>query len=94
MVIGVLNPVGEVAQAESATSTTLGALEGKSVGFVCNHHPAITELWAQLERSIEADFKPPTVKRIDKPNISVPQPQAQLAELAAEVDYVLVGVGA
>ncbi len=94
MVIGVYNPVGEVAQAEAAQSTTLAALGGKSVGFVCNHHPAITELWAQLEKSIEADFRPPVVRRVDKPNISVPQPAEQLAKLAAEVDYVLVGVGA
>jgi len=94
MAIGVYNPVGEVAQAEAARSTTLGALDAKSVGFVCNHHPAITELWAQLVRSIEADFRPPVIRRVDKPNISVPQPVEQLAQLAAEVDYVLVGVGA
>ena len=94
MAIGIFNPVGEVAELASTKSTTLSGLEGKSVGFVCNHHPAITGLWAQLEESIERDQKPSTVRRISKANISMPQPAAQLAQLAAEVDYAVVGVGA
>ena len=94
MVIGVYNPVGEVAEIASAQVATLHALHGKSVGFVCNHHPAIIELWTQLEKSIERDFRPSAVRRVAKANISMPQPPAQLAQLASEVDYALVGVGA
>jgi hypothetical protein len=94
MTIGVYNPVGEIAEIESVQTTTLVDLHGKSVGFVCNHHPASTELWSQLEQSIERDFAPRVVRRVSKPNISVPQPQAQLAKLASEVDYAIVGVGA
>jgi hypothetical protein len=94
MVIGVYNPVGEIAETASMQSTTMRDLQGKSVGFVCNNHPAITELWAQLEKSIERDFLPAAVHRIAKPNISMAQPVAQLAGLAAQVDYALVGVGA
>jgi len=94
MVISVYNPVGEVAPSESVQATTLSGLQGKSVGFVCNHHPAITDLWAHLEEGIQRDFRPAAVRRIAKPNISMPQPAAQLAKLAAEVDYALVGVGA
>jgi hypothetical protein len=94
MAIGVFNPVGEIAEIASAQTTTLNELHGKSVGFVCNHHPAITELWAQLEQSIERDFVPRAVRRVSKANISMPQPPAQLAKLAAEVDYAIVGVGA
>lgn len=94
MAIGIFNPVGEVAELTSTLSTPLSGLDGKSVGFVCNHHPAITGLWAQLEKSIERDQKPPVVRRISKPNISMPQPAAQLARLASEVDYAIVGVGA
>lgn len=94
MVIGVFNPVGEVAPIESVKATTLAGLHGKSVGFVFNHHPAVTGLWAQLENSIERDFQPNVVRRVTKPNISMAQPKEQLAKLAAEVDYTLVGVGA
>ena len=94
MAIGVFNPVGEIAEIASAQTTTLNELHGKSVGFVCNHHPAITELWSQLEQSIERDFAPSVVRRVAKANISMPQPPAQLAKLAAEVDYAIVGVGA
>lgn len=94
MVIGVYNPVGEIAEIAAVQTTSLKDLHGKSVGFVCNHHPAITELWAQLEKSIERDFAPQAVRRVAKANISMPQPPAQLAQLASEVDYAVVGVGA
>ena len=94
MVIAVYNPVGEVAQSESVRATTMTGLNGRSVGFVFNHHPAVTGLWAELEKGVELDFRPVGVQRIAKANISMPQPAAQLAKLAAEVDYALVGVGA
>lgn len=94
MAIGVYNPVGEIAEIASAKSAMLSNLHGKSVGFVCNHHPAVTELWAQLEENIVRDFAPREVRRIAKANISMPQPPAQLAQLASEVDYAVVGVGA
>lgn len=94
MVIGVFNPVGEVAPSDAVLTTTLPDLMGKSVGFVCNNHPAITELWLQLEKNIERDLRPSLVRRIAKENISMPQPQAQLARLAGDIDYALVGVGA
>jgi len=94
MAIAIYNPVGEVAQSESANAVRMGALAGKRVGLVCNHHPAIVELWAELEKGIERDWQPSFTKRVAKPNISKPQTKEQLAQLAAEVDYVLVGVGA
>jgi hypothetical protein len=94
MVIGVFNPVGEVAQSKVKHPVGLSSMEGKRVGFVCNHHPAITELWAHLEKNIERDLQPSAVRRVDKNNISMPQPAAELAQLAAAVDYVVVGVGA
>ena len=94
MVIAVFNPVGEVAQNELVRATTLAQLHGKSVGFVFNHHPAVTGLWAELEQGIEHACHPGHVRRVSKANISMPQPAAQLAKLAAEVDYALVGVGA
>ncbi len=94
MAIGVFNPVGVVAASESAHTATLNDIQGKAVGLVCNHHPAISELWARLEESIERDLRPSSVRRVDKANISMPQPAAELARLASAVDYVLVGVGA
>ena len=94
MVIAVYNPVGEVAPNASVQASTLSELRGRSVGFVFNHHPAVTGLWAELEKGFEQDFRPTRTHRIAKANISMPQPAAQLAKLAAEVDYALVGVGA
>lgn len=94
MAIAVYNPVGEVAEIASMQSTTLSNLQGKSIGLVFNHHPAVTALWAQLESLIERDFVPPAMRRIAKENISMPQPPAQLTQLASEVQYAVVGVGA
>jgi hypothetical protein len=94
MAIGIYNPVGEVAQSESANAVAMGALAGKRVGLVCNHHPAIVGIWAELEKGIEREWRPASTKRVAKPNISKPQTREQLASLAAEVDFVLVGVGA
>ena len=94
MVIGVFNPVGEVAQSKSTQPVGLSDMEGKRVGFICNHHPAITELWAHLEKNFERDLRPSAVRRVAKNNISMPQPAAELAQLASAVDYIVVGVGA
>jgi len=94
MVISVFNPVGEVEESKSVRAVTLDSPDRKAVGLICNHHPAITELWAQLEARIERDLQPSAVHRLEKGNISVPQPAAELARLASVVDYALVGVGA
>ena len=94
MAISIFNPVGEVAPVESVQATTLTTLHGKSVGFVFNHHPAVTGMWAELEQGIEREFRPKGIQRITKANISMPQPVSQLSKLASEVDYALVGVGA
>ena len=94
MTIEVFNPVGEVAPAATARAVMLDRVRRRSAGLVCNHHPAIEELWAQLESGIERDWQPSGMHRIAKANISMPQPAAELARLASAVDYVLVGVGA
>ena len=94
MTIHVFNPVGEVEATRFAAVTHLHEPRGTRLGLVFNHHPACVDLWTQLERAIERSLVPPALHRVAKPNISVPQPEAQLAALATQVDYVLVGVGA
>ena len=58
----------------------------------------MTGLWAELEKCFEQDFRPSGTHRIAKANISMPQPAAQLAKLAAEVTNSLsiptIGIGA
>jgi hypothetical protein len=94
MVIRVFNPVGEVAPTQFSAMTRMHEPRGARLGLVFNHHPACLELWTQLERALELSLVPKASHRITKSNISVPQPEAQLAALATQVDYVLVGVGA
>lgn len=92
--IQIYNPVGEIAPMEASNASRMGELSGRSVGLVCNHHPAIVGLWAELEQELERDWKPANIERVAKPNISKPQTREQLAKLSEKVDYVLVGVGA
>ncbi len=86
MVIGVFNPVGEIAPLAATGVTRLETLEARRAAFVFNHHPACVTLWSALEARVERALAPSAIRRITKPNISVAQPRAQLAELAATTD--------
>lgn len=92
--IRVFNPVGEIAAAPETGVNRAATLHGARAGLVFNHHPATVSLWAELERTLSDALAPSAVHRVAKANISVPQPQAELATLAADIDYALVGVGA
>lgn len=94
MTIHIFNPVGEIAPLAATATTRLGPLHGRRAGLVFNQHPACIELWRELERSIERTLAPAAIRRMLKANLSVPQKREDLAALARDTDYVLVGVGA
>lgn len=94
MVIRILDPVGDVAPVPRLTPRALGALDGRAVGYVFNHHPAAVRVWRRLEDEIARRFRPSEVRRVDKPNVATSVPRGELERLAAGTDYVLVGVGA
>lgn len=94
MVIRILDPVGDVASVPRLTPRALGALEGRAVGYVFNHHPAAVRVWRRLEEEIAWRFRPAEVHRVDKPNVAATVPRNELTRLAASSDYVLVGTGA
>ncbi|MSQ55535.1 MAG: hypothetical protein EXR31_09220 [Betaproteobacteria bacterium] len=98
MAISIFNPVGRVAKhAMSEAAVRPGALESLDkmrAGLVFNHHPACLELWKHLEEGLLTAHRPASVTRLSKGNISKPQTREELAGVAAETDYALVGVGA
>jgi hypothetical protein len=94
MTIRLYDPVGEVGPIEAVAPSRLDVSGQKRVGYVFNHHPAAEAIWARLEASIEAMLRPRASVRIDKANVAVSVPKPELERLAAQVDCVLVGVGA
>jgi hypothetical protein len=94
MTIRIYDPVGEVGPITAVAPSRLDALRRGRVGYVFNHHPAAEAVWQSLEANIGRILNPRAVERIDKDNVAVSVPRPDLEQLAAQADYVLVGVGA
>jgi hypothetical protein len=94
MTIRLYDPVGEVGPISTVAPSRLDALQGGRMGYVFNHHPAAEAVWQSLEANIERMLQPSARARIDKANVAVSVPRAELATLVEQVDCVLVGVGA
>ena len=69
-------------------------LDGRTVGYVFNHHPAAVRVWRRLEDELARRFRPVAVRRVDKHNVAAMVSREELARLAAATDYVVVGTGA
>lgn len=94
MSIKIYDPVGEVGPLVTVAPSSLDALEGGRVGYIFNHHPAAEAVWQGLEVNLEKILQPSARVRIDKENVAISVPRPDLERLAAQADYVLVGVGA
>lgn len=94
MSIKIYDPVGEVGPLVTVAPSSLDALEGGRVGYIFNHHPAAEAVWQGLEANLEKILQPSARVRIDKENVAISVPRPDLERLAAQADYVLVGVGA
>ena len=94
MSIRIYDPIGEVGPIALVAPSRLDALQGGRVGYVFNHHPAAEAVWQSLETNIGRLLKPRSLRRIDKDNVAISVPRPDLEQLAAQADYVLVGVGA
>ena len=90
----VVSPVGYARVEQHAERRHLGSLVGRSVGFLWNQYPTTQNFWTQLEQTLETLGKPPAVRRIYKKNTWMPLDKKQFGELTAQVDYLVVGVGA
>jgi hypothetical protein len=94
MSIRIYDPVGEIGHLFAVAPSALGVLEGGRVGYVFNHHPAAEAVWQSLESNMGRLLRPRETVRIDKDNVAISVPRPELERLAAQADYVLVGVGA
>jgi hypothetical protein len=94
MSIRIYDPVGDVGPLVTVAPSGLDAMEGGRIGYVFNHHPAAEAVWQSLEVNVEKMLRPRSLLRIDKDNVAISVPRSQLEQLAAQADYLVVGVGA
>lgn len=94
MSIQMLDPVAEVETLVREKERALERLDGRKVGYVFNQHVTALAFWRELEREVGARLSPASVHPLYKVNTWAPAPKTDLDQLAAEVDFALVGVGA
>ena len=92
--IELVSPLGHPRVQSQAPRKPLGNPIGLRVGFIWNQYQTTRNFWPRLERAVEALCKPSAVQRAYKNNTWMPLEQNQFSELASQVDYVVVGVGA
>ena len=89
-----ISPVGHPRIEAQASRRTLDTPVGRRVGFIWNQYQATRHFWPHLERAVEELCKPSAVDRAYKGNTWTPLDGARFGELAAAVDYLVIGVGA
>ena len=90
----VVSPVGRARVEARAARKKLGSAVGRSVGFLWNQYPTTKDFWGQFEMAMQTLGKSPVVQRTYKKNTWMPLEKKQFGELASQVDYLVIGVGA
>ena len=89
-----VSPIGYPRMQSQAQRRSLETPIGRRVGFIWNQYPVTRNFWPRLERAMESLCKPPSVQRAYKGNTWTPLEKPKFEEIAAAVDYLVVGVGA
>ena len=92
--IELVSPIGYPRVEAQAERRVLDTPVGKRVGFIWNQYPVTRNFWPRLERALGTQCNPPSVQRAYKSNTWMPLEKPKFEALAAEVDYLVVGVGA
>ena len=92
--IELISPVGHPRIEVEARRRSLDTPVGRRVGFIWNQYQTTRNFWPRFESAFEALCKPPKVERAYKSNTWTPLDKARFDELAAAVDYLVIGVGA
>jgi hypothetical protein len=93
-VIELINPVGYPRVEQQARRRALDTPVGRRLGYIWNQYQTTRNFWPRLESAVEALCKPPAVHRAYKSNTWTPLEKDRFGELAAAVDYLVIGVGA
>ena len=93
--IELVSPVGHPRVEEQARRRALDTPVGRRLGFIWNQYQTTRNFWPRFERAVEDLCKPPVAaQRAYKSNTWTPLEGARFGELAAAVDYLVIGVGA
>jgi hypothetical protein len=92
--IELVSPVGHPRVEAQAARKRLDSPVGRRVGFIWNQYQTTRNFWPRLERAVETLCKPPAVERAYKSNTWMPLERDRFGEVASQVDYLVVGVGA
>jgi hypothetical protein len=92
--IELVSPIGHPRVEAQAERKTLDSPVGRRLGFIWNQYQTTRNFWPRLERAVEAVCKPLVVERAYKKNTWMPLERDRFGELASQVDYLVVGVGA
>lgn len=92
--IELVSPKGYPRVEAQAERRALDTPAGKRVGFIWNQYSVTHNFWPRLERALEKITEAPSVRRAYKTNTWTPLEKPKFDALAAEVDYLVVGVGA
>jgi len=93
-VIELVSPLGYPRVEAQAERRALDTPLGKRVGFIWNQYSVTQNFWPRLERALEKLTEAPAVQRAYKSNTWMPLDKPKFEELAGNVDYLVVGVGA
>ena len=92
--IELVSPIGHPRVQAQAERKPLGNPVGQRVGFIWNQYQTTRNFWPRLEQAVEAVCKPSSTERVYKSNTWMPLEGDRFKELASQVDYLVVGVGA
>ncbi|MNC88073.1 hypothetical protein D3C83_38550 [compost metagenome] len=92
--IELISPIGHPRIEAQARLRRMDTPVGRRLGYIWNQYQTTRNFWPRLERAVEALCKPPVARRAYKSNTWTPLDPAQFGELAAAVDYLVIGVGA
>ncbi len=89
-----VDPVGYPRIQTQAERRALDTPVGRRVGFIWNQYPVTRGFWPHFERELEGLCQPLKVERAYKSNTWAPLEAEKFKQIAAAVDYLVVGVGA
>ena len=92
--IELISPIGLPPARAQVQAKGLSDPAGRRVGFIWNQYQTTRGFWPHLERAVQALCKPASVERAYKPNTWMPLDKERMSALCAQVDYLVIGVGA
>jgi len=92
--IELVSPLGHPRVVAQAARRHLDSPVGRRLGFIWNQYQTTRGFWPHLERAVEELCRPAAAPREYKSNTWTPLEPARFGALAANVDCLVIGVGA